>query len=382
MRGSMRNVPGLDYSVADPAPRHRRARDVSRRADRASEARAAKRNVALDEARTAALLQIGRGVPRVAREASRRHDRELWVGFYKKASGKGGITYRRRSTQRCASAGSTASRSASTKTATCTASRRARATATGAPSTRSASAQLARGAASVAPAGLEAFERRDEKTSEKSQFERKNARRSTPHASVVQGEREARGTFFRAQPPGYQRLLTFWVMSAKKEETRLRRLARCSSRSRRKERDTHDRDVASVPHRTRHRARRAADPAADQGAFRVRAARARSDRDRGAAAPDAVRTAGRPPKSSSAMPATSRPASRSSSTTTRRSWASRASTSRICSSCRSGAATGSGGSCWRISRRSPSSATAGGSNGRCSTGTSRRSASTRSSARR
>ena len=31
-------------------------------------------------------------------------------------------------------------------------------------------------------------------------------------------------TFFRAQPPGYQKVLTFWVMSAKKDETRLRRL--------------------------------------------------------------------------------------------------------------------------------------------------------------
>ena len=31
--------------------------------------------------------------------------------------------------------------------------------------------------------------------------------------------------FFRAQPPGYQKLLTFWVMSAKKDEARLRRLA-------------------------------------------------------------------------------------------------------------------------------------------------------------
>ena len=31
-------------------------------------------------------------------------------------------------------------------------------------------------------------------------------------------------TFFRAQPPGYRKVSTFWIMSAKKEETRLRRL--------------------------------------------------------------------------------------------------------------------------------------------------------------
>jgi uncharacterized protein YdeI (YjbR/CyaY-like superfamily) len=34
-----------------------------------------------------------------------------------------------------------------------------------------------------------------------------------------------RDSFFRAQPPGYQRLATFWVMSAKQPATRERRLA-------------------------------------------------------------------------------------------------------------------------------------------------------------
>jgi uncharacterized protein YdeI (YjbR/CyaY-like superfamily) len=31
--------------------------------------------------------------------------------------------------------------------------------------------------------------------------------------------------FFNAQPPGYRRLCIYWVTSAKKEETRARRLA-------------------------------------------------------------------------------------------------------------------------------------------------------------
>ena len=31
-------------------------------------------------------------------------------------------------------------------------------------------------------------------------------------------------TFFQAQPAGYQRLATMWIMTAKKEETRLKRL--------------------------------------------------------------------------------------------------------------------------------------------------------------
>src|SRR5437773_871815 len=31
--------------------------------------------------------------------------------------------------------------------------------------------------------------------------------------------------FFRSQPPWYQRVTTYWVISAKKEETKLRRLS-------------------------------------------------------------------------------------------------------------------------------------------------------------
>ena len=30
--------------------------------------------------------------------------------------------------------------------------------------------------------------------------------------------------FFQSQPPGYRKLTTFWVMSAKREETRRRRM--------------------------------------------------------------------------------------------------------------------------------------------------------------
>ena len=32
--------------------------------------------------------------------------------------------------------------------------------------------------------------------------------------------------FFESQPPGYRRIATHWIMSAKQEETRKRRLAR------------------------------------------------------------------------------------------------------------------------------------------------------------
>ena len=76
----------------------------------------------------------------------------------------------------------------------------------------------------MAKPGLEAFERRDPKKTGIYSFEQ---RPSTLDRTL---EREFKGhaaawTFFRAQPPGYQRLAIFWVMSAKQQGTRERRLA-------------------------------------------------------------------------------------------------------------------------------------------------------------
>jgi uncharacterized protein YdeI (YjbR/CyaY-like superfamily) len=77
----------------------------------------------------------------------------------------------------------------------------------------------------MAKPGLEAWERRDPKKTGIYSFENR------PKTFDAALEREFRRqpaawTFFRAQPPGYQRLMTFFVMSAKQQETRLRRLAR------------------------------------------------------------------------------------------------------------------------------------------------------------
>jgi len=77
----------------------------------------------------------------------------------------------------------------------------------------------------VAKPGLEAWERRDPKKTGIYSFENR------PRTFDAALEREFRKqpaawTFFRAQPPGYQRLMTFFVMGAKQQETRLRRLER------------------------------------------------------------------------------------------------------------------------------------------------------------
>ena len=77
----------------------------------------------------------------------------------------------------------------------------------------------------MAKPGLEAWERRDPKKTGVYSFEN---RPQTFDAALERQFRKqpAAWTFFRAQPPGYQRLMTFFVMGAKQQETRLRRLDR------------------------------------------------------------------------------------------------------------------------------------------------------------
>jgi uncharacterized protein YdeI (YjbR/CyaY-like superfamily) len=77
----------------------------------------------------------------------------------------------------------------------------------------------------MAKPGLAAWERRDVKKTGIYSFEN---RPKTLDAALEREFRKqpAAWIFFRAQPPGYQRLMTFFVMSAKQPETRLRRLDR------------------------------------------------------------------------------------------------------------------------------------------------------------
>jgi uncharacterized protein YdeI (YjbR/CyaY-like superfamily) len=75
-------------------------------------------------------------------------------------------------------------------------------------------------------AGLAAFERRDEKRSAIYAYEqRKTAKLPPEHEKQFRANKTA-WRFFTSQPPWYQRTSTYWVISAKKEETKLKRLAK------------------------------------------------------------------------------------------------------------------------------------------------------------
>jgi uncharacterized protein YdeI (YjbR/CyaY-like superfamily) len=76
----------------------------------------------------------------------------------------------------------------------------------------------------VAPAGVEAFERR---STDSAKYSFESRPKKLPPAYERQFQASAAAwKFFRAQAPWYQRTSSFWVLSAKQEETRQRRLAR------------------------------------------------------------------------------------------------------------------------------------------------------------
>jgi uncharacterized protein YdeI (YjbR/CyaY-like superfamily) len=75
------------------------------------------------------------------------------------------------------------------------------------------------------PAGLEAFEARSEEKSGIYSFEQKEEPKLSPaQEQRFQADPKA-WAFFQAQAPWYRRAATWWVVSAKKDETRQKRLA-------------------------------------------------------------------------------------------------------------------------------------------------------------
>jgi len=74
------------------------------------------------------------------------------------------------------------------------------------------------------PAGIAAFERDWDKGSKTYSYERANATLGEAYEKRFRANKGA-WAFWESQPPGYRRLATWWVISAKREETRQRRLA-------------------------------------------------------------------------------------------------------------------------------------------------------------
>jgi uncharacterized protein YdeI (YjbR/CyaY-like superfamily) len=147
---------------------------------------------------------------------------ELWMGFYRKASGKAAITYHEALDEAlCFGWIDGVRRRLDDEAYVQRFTPRTARSYWSAVNIRRVEGLIAAGR--MHPAGLAAFERRDAAKAERYSFERKNAAFDAALEKKFRANRKA-WAFFESQPPGYRRVATHWVASAKKEETRQRRL--------------------------------------------------------------------------------------------------------------------------------------------------------------
>jgi uncharacterized protein YdeI (YjbR/CyaY-like superfamily) len=148
---------------------------------------------------------------------------ELWLGFYRKSSGKGGITYREALDQALCFGWIDGIRKGLNDVSYTT-----RFT----PRRRKSNWSLVnidrvrylRKRRLMTPAGLKAFEERDEAKAIRYSYEQRYPKLDRASEAKFKANSKA-WEFFQSQPDSYKRTATWWVMSAKKQETRSRRLA-------------------------------------------------------------------------------------------------------------------------------------------------------------
>jgi uncharacterized protein YdeI (YjbR/CyaY-like superfamily) len=80
------------------------------------------------------------------------------------------------------------------------------------------------------PAGLKAFAARIENKSGIYSYEQRSTELSQPYAKLLKKNKTA-SNFFKQQPPSYRKMISWWIISAKKEETRMARLVKLISES-------------------------------------------------------------------------------------------------------------------------------------------------------
>ena len=152
------------------------------------------------------------------------HDRflQLWVGFYKKDSGRPSVTWQESVDEALCVGWIDGIRKRIDKE-----SYKIRFTPRRHTSIWSA-VNIARVAAlkkegRMQRAGLEAFSRKRENKSGIYAYEQRGDTLPEPYNAALASHSRA-AAFFAAQPPSYRKLITWWIVSAKKEETRQMRL--------------------------------------------------------------------------------------------------------------------------------------------------------------
>jgi uncharacterized protein YdeI (YjbR/CyaY-like superfamily) len=176
---------------------------------------------------------------------------ELWVGFYKKDSGKPSITWPESVDQALCYGWIDGLRKSIDET-----SYKIRFTPRRAGSVWSGinirRVQVLIEEKKMKPAGHKAFEARKENRSGIYSYEQRKAELEGPYASLLKKNKVA-SRFFKSQPPSYRKAASWWIVSAKQEQTRLKRLAKLIAHSEKGERIPQFRPIRPKPSSTRGR---------------------------------------------------------------------------------------------------------------------------------
>ena len=148
---------------------------------------------------------------------------ELWAGFYKAASGKGGLTYKEAVDEGlCFGWIDGVRKSLDAESYVQRFSPRTAKSYWSAVNTQRAKELITEGR--MHAAGVAAFARRDAASSARYSFERETAELTRAQRSQFKANRAA-WAYFQSEAPWYRRVTVHWVTSAKRDETRERRLA-------------------------------------------------------------------------------------------------------------------------------------------------------------
>jgi len=163
--------------------------------------------------------------PARLREWLRKHHAsrsELWVGFYKKGTGRASITWSELVDQLlCFGWIDGVRKSIDEESFTQRVTPRRKGSIWSAVNVKRAAELIEAGL--MEPAGVAAFETRDPEKTNRYSSEQERVVLGAEYEAIFKRNGRA-WTFFSAQPPGYRKIATWYVVSAKREETRRRRL--------------------------------------------------------------------------------------------------------------------------------------------------------------
>jgi uncharacterized protein YdeI (YjbR/CyaY-like superfamily) len=162
-------------------------------------------------------------------EKHHRAGRELWVGYYKTTSGKASMTWPESVDEAlCFGWIDGLRRSVDAISYSIRFTPRKPASIWSSVNVKRVQGLTVRGR--MRPAGLQAFAKRKENRSGIYSYEQRSATLAEPYATRLKKNRAA-WDFFRAQPASYQEAVNWWVVSARQEATRLKRLKRLTEDS-------------------------------------------------------------------------------------------------------------------------------------------------------